>query len=197
MSSGLRPLGLILILSLLSGCSSLRSHYSMVPVEEAEWKTQGDGAAYRSEAFEINIRVPISGTWQHSMGPCLLPAIPITRDLPQPLQIWIRVQAKSSAKVQLNRNDWVAVLRAQEFGETFPDDIEIRSQVASDSLEQLEDGSVRYRFVFSHFDNEFEDFILKGSILVNGKKVDLPALAFERESDLDYTPYTTKILDLM
>ncbi|MEQ8350739.1 MAG: hypothetical protein RH862_04600 [Leptospiraceae bacterium] len=182
---------------LLGSCSSLRSHYSMVPIQEAGWQVSENSAIYRTEDFQVRINVPLSGTWQHSMGPCLIPVLPVTRDLPRPLEVWIEFETSPGSRIDLKKDEWLASLRAQEFGETFPDDYQIESKVASAYEETTETGGTRFKLFFDRYDNEFVDFNLKGTIYLNGKIVPLPLLSFERESDLDYTPFTTKILDLL
>ncbi len=182
---------------LTADCSSLRSLYSMVPVQETGWQIISDRAVFRDGTHEIQVYVPLSGSWQHSMGPCLLPVLPVTRDFPRPLEIWVDVKSSNAKGIELEGSDWLATLRAQEFGETFPDDYEIKSRVASLTREKLSEDELRYRLTFSQFDNEFEDFSVQGALKVNGKRVAVPSIQFERQSDLDYTPFTTKILDLI
>lgn len=59
------------------------------------------------------------------------------------------------------------------------------------------EGALLADLTFGAYDNQFLDFRLAPlELRVNGRAIRTPPLQFERESDLDYTPFTTKILDL-
>ncbi|MCB1303107.1 MAG: hypothetical protein KDK37_02465 [Leptospiraceae bacterium] len=182
------------------GCSSVTSHYSLEPETRNGWQPDPNNddrvAVFSGKGFYMRISVPISGSTQHFVGPCLLPIIPKTKEWPQPLQIQMYIRTDNGAKPQLRANDWIVHLRSRDMEGAFG------NEVFKDTTPVRIDGPVKEgdgwsaTLAFSEYDNMFIDFRLQGGFGLSGQHYTIPDLVFERNGNLDYTPYTTKILDM-
>ncbi len=205
-------------------CSTFNSDYYMEPREKAGVGTRtakwADYAEIRAADYVVSIRVPVSGSRRHCLGPALFPFVPTVREWPQALQLEMVIAPKNpKAKVRMDPSKWKAHVRGEEFGKTFPKDefktlqpytvffhegtapLNLNSKgIGSWKPKQVPfefSGSAVARVNFAEYDNRFIDFELRDmAVEIDGKEHRLPTIQFKRKSRWKYTPWTLKIFDM-
>lgn len=196
---------LVSILSVLlgQGCSSLSSHYFIVPEPEDEWAEDPGNpdsvALYRGNGFEVRLEAPIfGGRWQHSMGPCLFPVIPIRKEWPgmnTELHVYIRTEAP--ARREIDAVDWPLLARIPTMEGMFGG-METRELRPMHLFNEEEVGLMHhYRLIYRESTSELDSFIVRGAVYIDGNRIDLPALEFDKKGKLYYDPYTTQFLEVL
>ena len=181
------------ILVLAGACSSLESFYSLEPEDGQGWAKMSDGTAqYRTNDFKVILSVPFSGSKRHSFGPCIFPVIPQVKENPRSLILDLMIETSEPARIETSKERWSAVLRSRNMDGLFGDEEFRRVQPYDVGGGQKDDRRYVGPVIFSEFDNSFIDLEIKGGFSLDGKSVELPVIRFDRESDIEYTPFTTE-----
>ncbi|MCR9145082.1 MAG: hypothetical protein NXI24_22780 [bacterium] len=175
-------------------------------------------ADYQGDGVKISATVPLSGSRQHFAGPCLLPVLPIRQDRPQSLAVHIAIETDAGRSLSARPGLWNALTQGENPVDSFAaDDLKTarpyrvslldesgaslaeRSEFPGEAWRARWRGGAELRIVyFDAYDLDFYRFTLSNMTLtVDGNDLRLPPLVFERESRGSYTPFTTKILDVL
>lgn len=172
-------------------------------------------AEFSNDDLLVRISVPLSGRRQHTVGPCLLPLIPVRRDYRTDLYINIEIQANAESELIIDPGQWTLeiigpgqdCLDCEETTRTLsPHHIQIKRYTGATDLERMDvgpavnwNGNADLRLLtITGGDITFHTFTLKNlSFDVNGELVQLPPITFHRKSRMDYTPWTTDALEII
>lgn len=174
-------------------------------------------AEYRNDRIKISVKVPLSGNRQQFAGPVLIPFLPIKKDRPMPLQVHFRIDTVRGIRWEAYPGRWNAVTKGEDPFGNFPKEevktsrpfrVVIPNSLPDQNQEQTnfpedwklngKDSTMLQIFYHDAYDLSFFEFTLTNMVfMVDGIRIDIPPLVFERKSEGRYNPYTPQFLDVL